>query len=308
MASKRKPEATGAGQQIDLAAYAAQRWEGVPPETQTALRQLWSKMPQTKYRHSAGMIYGDSAKYVRWTFPTSLKTLEILHVTDVQFGNVACKYDRVIEYRDWILDQPNRFMVWGGDNVDAWALHSPGSPWDQIGNAYSQVYRFCEVWAPARHRVLGYVGGNHERRAQGAFGDLGSLIAMMLQVPYSGGQQMLDIHFGKHDPFKITLWHGMGGATTPGAIANKLARFASQGDSDLYLMGHHHKAQCLWRWRRERDPSALRLRQHKVCAAIGSSFLELWGSYGETAGYDVSDVMMAKAVLEPTGKWELVWR
>jgi hypothetical protein len=42
--------------------------------------------------------------------------------------------------------------------------------------------------------------------------------------------------------------------------------------------------------------------------AVGTSFLETWGTYGEIAGFESSDVMMGRAILEPTGHWELTLR
>lgn len=270
------------------------------------LLKLLSAAPQDVVPRVSGMVCGQETKYVSWTFdPKAFPTLELIQITDMQFGHVHCKVDRVKEYRDWVLASPSRFMLWTGDNVDAWALWSPGDPWDQIGNAQSQVYKFCELWAPARHRILGYVGGNHERRAKPGFGDLGLLIAMLLQIPYSAGRQFIDLTYGKHDPFKISLWHGAGGARTKGTVAQILDRFMQQGDSHLYLMGHVHQPMILPIWKQERDRGHRRVVIKKCFGAVGSSFLETWGTYGEVAGFAAHDVLMPRCVLTPDGKYEL---
>lgn len=275
------------------------------PETQQALQRLLDRMAPDVLRSDGGMIYGEQVKYVTWHLPDTADSIELLQVTDVQFGHVCCKYERVLEYRDWVLAAPNRYMLWCGDNIDAWALWSPGSAFDQLGNPQSQVYRFCELWAPARHRILGYVGGNHERRAIPAFGDLGALIATLLRIPYSSGRQFIDLRYGRHQPFKITLWHGTGGAQTKGGIAQKLDRFSQQGDAQLYLMGHLHQPMVIPLWKEYRDESHRRVQVKKSVVAMGSSFLDLWNSYGETKGFAVSDVMMAVAILEKNGRWEV---
>lgn len=193
----------------------------------------------------------------------------LIQLTDVQFGHVHCKYQRVMEFRDWVLAAENRFMVWTGDMIDAWAAWSPGRPWENIADPQTQVFKFCEVWAPARHRVLGYVGGNHERRAIPAFGDLGVLLATLLKVPYSNGKQHIDVFFGKHAPFKITQWHGRGGARTKGTVAQTLHRFANDGDSQLYLMGHLHQPLIMPFWKEARG-AAQRVVLQKCVAALGS--------------------------------------
>lgn len=281
------------------------RSKNLAPATQEWLNRIAEQLKPFEPKLTTSMQYGEQSKMVTWNFDdVDIKgSLELVHITDVQFGHRECKYERVEEYRDWVLSSPNRYMLWGGDNVDAWAMWSPGTAFDQIANPQSQVYRFCEVWAPARHRVLGYVGGNHERRAIPGFGDLGVLISSLLGIPYSDGKQLVDIKFGKHRPFKVSLWHGRGGARTKGTIAQTLHRFMGQGDSQLYLMGHLHQAMVIPEWKEYRTGGKLKLE--KVIGAIGTSFLNTWGTYGEIAGYSGSDVLMARAVLEDNGRWQV---
>ena len=274
------------------------------PEAHQALAHLESLMKPDAYSCVTGMRYADNSKYVRWELPADLKTIYLMQITDVQFGHIQCRYERVLEYRDWILAAPNRFMLWCGDMIDASTKLSVGDPWENFAAPAAQVYKFCEIWAPARHRILGFVGGNHERRAF-IFGDLGSEIAKYLRIPYSAGRQFVDIHFGAHRPFKISLWHGAGGARTKGAIAQTLDRFVQQGDSQLYLMGHLHQPMVMPMWKQYREGKSQRIALQKVIGAVGSSFLETWATYGEVAGYAAHDVLMACAELEANGKWQV---
>lgn len=249
------------------------------------------------------LLYGET-KHIEWDFDDAkFKTLELIQITDVQWGHIACKRERVREYRDWILRAPNRYMIWTGDNVDSAHMQSKGTTWENTGSPQQQLYEFIAEWAPAAHRILGYVGGNHERRCLTTFGDLGITIAALLQVPYSRGKQYIDIRFGKHQPYMITQWHGMGGARTKGTVAQALMRFAGEGDSHLYLMGHHHQAMIIPFWKERRGKGGV--GQVKVIAACGSSFLDTWGSYAEVAGYAPSDVLMPRVVLDRDGSSEL---
>ena len=278
------------------------------PATHDFFKTMQRKAPKDVLQRQTGMKFGAHTKYLVYNVPVSgafKEELELLQITDVQFGSRGCKVKRMLEYRDWVLSKSNRFMFWCGDNVDAWAMWSPGTAWDQMFDPQHQVMRFVEAWLPARHRILGYVGGNHERRAIPGFGDLGILIASLLGIPYSNGRQLIDIYYGDHNPFKTELWHGMGGARTKGTIAQKLDRMMQNGDSQLYLMGHHHQAMVIPTYKEIRHNRANKVMLQKSMGAVGTSFLETWNTYGEVAGYSGSDVLMARAILEPNGKWGL---
>ena len=279
--------------------------------SETTLVKLQKFLSVEKYQAppSVGMIYGAEAKYVTWRFsPRGRESLEILHFTDVQFGHVECRVHRVKEYIQWILSEPNRYVLFGGDMIDAGHIFSPGQPWEQICEPQGQVYQFCELFAPLRPRILGYVGGNHERRTIKTFGDAGLLIASLLQIPYSSGKQFIDIHYGKHAPFKISLWHGGGAARTAGAKMQMLHRFMHEADSQVYLVGHLHDAMVKFDWRIVRKEGCNDIHMQKTCGVMSSSFLSHWGTYAEVAGLSPNDILMGRIVLEPSGKWEVTLR
>jgi hypothetical protein len=260
--------------------------------------------------YSSGMHFDRETKYVTWKFNAKqFKTLELLHLTDVQLGHIGCQVDRVKEYISWVLAAKNRYVLFGGDIVDAITKLSVGSPWENISDPQGQVYKACELFAPMRHRILGYVGGNHERRSIPTFGDLGRLISYILRIPYSGGQQLIDIHFGQHKPFKIHLWHGIGNASTKGSKAMMIDRFMSKHPgSQLYLVGHLHDCLILPCVRSERVPGHNRVHMAKYIGGMSSSFLETWGSYAETMGMSPTDVLMLRTVLDANGKFEVTIR
>ena len=303
-----KLASSAATQSLKPIAAIEDHFERLQESSRKTLSEIWRAMPKDVLKCSEGMAYGEQRKYLAWEIdPRKVKAnhIEIIQITDVQFGHVCCKYDRLVEYRDWILSMPNRFVVLTGDMIDAWAAWSPGRPFEQLFDPLSQVIRFAETFAPLRHRILGNVGGNHERRAIPGFGDLGSLLATVLKIPYSNGRQLIDIYYGKHNPFRLTIWHGIGGAQTKGGIAQRLDRFAQQGDSQVYLMGHLHQGQVIYGWKEVREERQHRIKLRKFVAAIGTSFLDTWGTYGEVAGFNPTDVVMPRVVIEPDGHWEL---
>jgi hypothetical protein len=264
-------------------------------------------LQENAFPSTTKMLVQGETKYLSWDFSEAkFNTLELVQITDAQFGHVCCKVERLIEYRDWVLSKPNRYMIWTGDNIDSATMQSKGTTWENIGTPQSQLFQFCKLWAPARHRILGSVGGNHERRALTTFGDLGILLAALLRLPYSRGKQLIDIYFGAHAPFRISQWHGTGGARTKGTVAQVLTRFAGEGDSQLYLMGHLHQPMIIPFWKERRGVNGI--QSVKTIAALGSSFMENWGSYGEVAGYTAGDVLMPRVVLDKNGGWEVTLR
>jgi len=239
---------------------------------------------------------------------TRLDTVELLHFTDLQYGHKFCNTTRVQEHIDWILSKPNRFLLFGGDMVDCGTkISKHGSPWEQLWEPQGALYEFCELIAPVAHRVLGYVGGNHERHAIPSFGDLGQSIASLLRIPYSPGQQLIDIYFGDHRAFRVHLWHGGGSAVTAGAKMQMLSRFMERGDSQLYLVGHLHEpmVRFLSRPLRQKDG---RIKLIKVGGAMSGSFLDYYGTYAEQMNLSSAPLMMARTILEKNGHWELTLR
>jgi hypothetical protein len=258
----------------------------------------------------------DQVKYLTYDFndkeryPHRFKQVEIVHLTDLQIGSKQFLRSKFVKYRNWILAEPYRFGVLGGDVVNANTILSIGSPFDDNGEPIEEVYDAIEVLEPLseKGRILGYVGGNHERRTKATFGDCGRLIARLLQIPYSGGIQLIDLHFGEHKPFTIALWHGVGKSQTKGAKAQILDRFMHKADAQLYLMGHLHDVVLLAGTRlvRETNPKGeLELTPKKIMGVMSSSFMGYWNTYAEVAALDPTQTMMGRCILTPDGKWEV---
>lgn len=238
-------------------------------------------------------------------FKKPLTRVEIIHITDLQIGHVNFVRDRFVRFRSWVLESPQRFVVLGGDMIDAATNYTKGSTYENVREPRGQVKVAINLLKPLADagRLLGSVGGNHERHTIPTFGDVGALIAEALNVPYSAGVQLIDIQFGEHKPFKISVWHGGGSARTKGAKAQMIDRFMQQHSSHLYLVGHLHDAMVIPSWRIERDEQT-GLKLTKIMGMMSSSFMNYWNSYAETYAMNPSDTMMARVILTGDGKWE----
>lgn len=265
-------------------------------------------------RITVNQRYDDEVKLVSYDFddkkrfPKAPSQIELTHLTDLQYGSKGFQRDRFLAYRDWILSSSNRFVFLGGDLIDAATILSVGSPYDNTEEPIDQVDGVVELLRPLseRGRLLASVGGNHERRTLKTFGDVGRTIARELNVPYSRGIQLINIHFGKHQPFAVSLWHGGGSARTKGAKAQMLDRFMHQADSQLYLVGHLHDSLLLWSWRQKRVNGKIKLQ--KIAGAMSSSFLGYWNQYSEVAAMSPSDTMMCRTILGREGDWEITMK
>ena len=279
------------------------------PATQEYLDRLQREAPKNVIDIKFSMRIGDESKYVTANFSPGKfpHGIEILHITDVQYGHLACNVKAFVTYRDWILSAPNRFVFFGGDMVDAATALSVASPYENTVEPQAQVYRFAELAMPMRHRIIGYVGGNHERRSSKAFGDLGHLIATLLRIPYSSGKQFVDVNYGKHRPFKNSLWHGGTSSRTKGAKAQMVHRFMTQGDSQVYWVGHLHDWMLIGDVRESRAGDG-KIKLEKYAGVMSSSFLDHYGTYAEVAGLAAGDTNMWRVMLEPNGKWQLTVR
>jgi len=233
--------------------------------------------------------------------------VEIMMLTDLQFGSKGFQEARFLKYRQWILGRPHCFVALGGDLVDAATKLSIANPYDNNWEPSEQVTRLVDLLKPLRGRIIGSVAGNHERRTAAGFGNAGALIATLLGVPYSRGVQLIDLYYGRHQPFKVSLWHGSGSARTKGAKAQMLHRFMQQADSDVYLCGHLHDVVLLFDWRQRRAGKES-VALDKIAGVMSSSFQMYWNSYAEEYGLSPSDTMMARVQIEPDGKWAVELR
>lgn len=274
--------------------------------------ELRSKLatPRLAVKH----LEGEQVKLVsydfndRKRFPKPLSSVEILHLTDLQVGSKGFMRERFIEYREWMLSEPNRFGLLGGDLPDAATVLSVASPYDNTAEPMYQVREVVELLEPLadKGRLLASVGGNHERRTRKTYGDCGVEIAQRLKVPYSSGVQLINIYYGKHNPFTIALWHGRGSSQTKGAKANVLYDFMNKFEAQCYFMGHLHDSVILPHTRARVIDNKIKFL--KVIGVMSSSFQCYWNSYAEESLMAPSSTFMGRAILEPNGHWEVTIR
>src|SRR5260370_1364937 len=99
------------------------------------------KFPEDAFLSATHVLIHGETKYISWDFnDAKFNTLELLQITDAQFGHICCKVNRLIEYRDWVLSKPNRYMIWTGDNIDSATMQSKGTTWENTGTPQHQLF------------------------------------------------------------------------------------------------------------------------------------------------------------------------
>src|SRR5476651_497290 len=92
--------------------------ESLVASTRDYMDRLADLSPKDSIKITTGVQIGDNVKRVAAYFPSDWPHVEIIHITDVQWGHILCNEEKFVEYCNWILRSPHRFVVFGGDMID----------------------------------------------------------------------------------------------------------------------------------------------------------------------------------------------
>ena len=209
---------------------------------------------------------------------------------DEQLGHVTCDEERIKKDIAWVQKNPQCLVMLLGDAIDAAMTFSPGSQRENKEAPIAQAMHYIDIHRPVADRIIGYVGGNHERRIDKALTEGGAgvrLIAKGLstpehKIPYSGGILLLDLYWRGH-LWTFTLFHGAGAAATAGSRTQRLQRNLLLTDSLITLSGHLHDEMKTSRRFTQRAPNG-KIKIAKQTALQCGTYLQYIGSYGEVGG------------------------
>lgn len=185
-------------------------------------------------------------------FPEN-KDIKIYPISDVHLGaaeHMAAEWDSFCRK---ILDEPNSYVILGGDLISNSVRNSVANPFDEVIRPREQKRLMVEYLKPIRDRLLCAVSGNHERRTtKDADMDITYDIMCKLDLEhlYRENMAFLCLRFGKKDgagtrnpTYTFVVTHGAGGAGSTGSAVNKAEKFGYVIDGmDCLILGHTHKA------------------------------------------------------------------
>jgi len=210
---------------------------------------------------------------------------------DEQLGHVTCDTARVIKDIDWVEKNPQCLVFLLGDAIDSATKTSPGSIKENTMTPLRQCKSYIDLHKRIANRIIGYVGGNHERRIDKALDEGGGAIRLIAQglsrettnkIPYSGGLLLVDVYWRGH-LWTFTLFHGAGAAATAGSKVQRMQRNMLLTDSTITLSGHLHEEAKTSRRYTKRLPDGS-ITTVKTVALQCGTYLKYIGSYGETGG------------------------
>jgi hypothetical protein len=228
--------------------------------------------------------------------------ISLFSVCCLHLGSKNCDKKKAIEYRDYILETKDTYVIDLGDDVD---MALPG---DQEHNSMlfecemlpdEQFMAACEYWKPLvdSKKLLMTADSNHWWRVESKTGmsrarDLNAFLQnygsnTRSPVPKKGvlpewgrWQAMFKLVVG-NIPYIVHAWHGAGGGGTPEGTIRRCREIARYVNADLYMMGHFHRKaiyeDIYFRWD---DKLCRPVEEKRVYAATGS-FLKWDDSYAE---------------------------
>lgn len=178
--------------------------------------------------------------------------IKIACISDVHYGAIGHMEKEWKKFIKMVQDDPNLYLILGGDLVNNNLRSSVGSPWDDVVRPRDQKIHMVEMLTPIKDRILCCVSGNHERRSLKDADDdvMYDIMAKLdLEDVYRPNAAFMKLQLGKRPDrsgkagatYTFAITHGSGGGQT-GSAVNRNERWGSNiDDIDCVVSGHTHK-------------------------------------------------------------------
>ena len=269
-------------------------------------------------------------------YPSRSDVIKIWNLADIHMMNAACDEDRLRHDIEVIKNDPYSFWIGGGDYVDYIGYSDKRfdpdavAPWvsvSDLGRLGQIGLEKCrDVFMPIRHKCLGLLLGNHEKKHELMTEHNGwhGWLCKELDVPDLQYSAMFHLTFYRltdiDEPtlsFKLkqknggtsgwtqTIFahHGAGYASTPGGKLNRLIRFMHSFDADVFFCGHVHDdiSKKFIQLSISRDGKSL-MEKVKLGTITGSylrTYAQGCTTYGEQRGYEPVPLGAVSVTFEP---------
>lgn len=179
--------------------------------------------------------------------------IKIACISDVHFGALEHMEREWKQFIQTVRDDPNLYLILGGDLINNNTRSSVGSPWDDTIRPREQKRQMVEFLTPIKDRILCCVSGNHERRSLKDADDDPTYDIMSkldLEDVYRQNAAFMKLQLGQrsNEPNKgsatytFAVTHGAGGGIYTGATVNRNERWGNVIEGvDCLIVGHTHK-------------------------------------------------------------------
>lgn len=238
----------------------------------------------------------------KFSFEEHPNRITIVPLADTHYGSQ--EFNEVLWHKTIkrIYDDPDCYCVLVGDLIDNGLKNSVTNVYEATVSPRKQKEWLAAELSPIASKILGAVGGNHERRSSreadqdplyDVMVQLGrdevyrpNACFMQLKILEKGGKQRIE--------FSFAITHGAGGGMYVGSSANRAQRFGEIIEGiDCLITAHTHRPLTFPTSKLVFDGNAKKVMQKQFTVVVASSFLD----YG---GYPVQKLMTpaAKVVTE----------
>jgi hypothetical protein len=260
--------------------------------------------------------------------PSRSSEFEFIPIGDVHIGARSCAEKPLKKLINGIGD--NTYIIGGGDVLDLirpqdikrfdfdtlpdWMIEGDAlNTREVLNDIVSQQYeRAIEIFTPVKHKIIGFLEGNHEfsiRKYAGRAVHRG--LCRRLNIEDLTDEALIRLRFKyttQTTTVIIYIRHGYGGGRTPGAEPNRLARMLAEWEiADICFSGHSHTFDILPPKPVLEIPKKGSLLPECTCRYRWAGNWGCWlyshpagaSSYSSRACYPARPLLTCKAVIKP---------
>ena len=170
--------------------------------------------------------------------------LIVVPIFDVHLGHKSYREEKFLSYIRWIKENPNIFVILGGDLMENALDDGRGMGYDSTAPK-TQYDELIDKLSPIAHKILCSTPGNHERRTYNRSGfEPSEFICDKLKIPYVSGPINMKVASGGYD-WTFYIHHGKGNSQTKGGKLNSAQRPHTFVDFiNFNISGHVHDLMC----------------------------------------------------------------
>lgn len=229
-------------------------------------------------------------------------TIEIYPLSDLHLGDKLCDIESFKTFITFILKEPNRFIIYNGDNVNNAIKPFPSDCFEETMSPSDQVDLLKSLLKPVANRILLLVEGNHEARTTKTSGlSIVKNIAEYLNISnlYRQYEGFLKVSFGKKDNNRCQVYTIY--VNHNGASRAKMEQVAIGTSADIYVFGHIHQKEAFKLLKRTPDLHNNNIIEQSILFVVSSHWLN-YGGYGASKLYIPTPKGSVPVVLSGTSK------
>jgi hypothetical protein len=271
-------------------------------------------------------------------YDSKLTEIDIWNFSDIHLNSAGCAINKIKNDIQHVAENPYAFWYGGGDYADyiSYKDHKRFDPStlpdemkaNELGDlGKKSTAQVRDLFYPIKDKCLGLCFGNHEysyarvNEQQGLHAwlccemggphlDLGytALVEIVFcHAPRCGNPilkwQDVGDATGSRQSFRFCVSHGSGAANTPTGKLNKLIKYMTYFDADVYMIGHVHGQSGTRLERVGANQSCTELKSIDRVGVISGSYLKTYAQdvtlYGEIKTYEPTKLGAAKVTIKP---------